>query len=400
MQQEITRQLESRRQEEAKILSKLKKNLVTKKSAMETDLRNKLESRKYKMLDSRAEEVKTEPGKEGSANKEVFCPFCSESLASDSLLLEHMKLKHLKLMFGCSKCSTSLQPAIAWSCSVLLSHLASQHKLNISTSEAMANYVEMPGSLHLVRCKLCPPPYLLGGEGTWVGRDLLDILESVEAHCATSHALTDRASVLPVVELACRACDVTFPSQQRVEWAAHVRSNHQRANRPSVRARASGPSKPCDYCGESVVVSEAVRHVKEQHPKETFMCKLCLTADPSCFPYADTVKEMTSHMVMKHPEVESYYDHMLYPLTLYGSLCSNKECESKGGKVLAFDAATIGRHLRMHQSDGGDEVGEFYCRCCDRVKERFKTIEEVKEHIGKRHKNIIKWKATNGHFSS
>ena len=113
--------------------------------------------------------------------------------------------------------------------------------------------------------------------------------------------------------------------------------------RSSVRARAVGPKKRCDYCGEDVVQSEAIRHVKEQHLKETFQCKLCLAADPTCFPYSETIKEMTSHMVMKHgEEVDSYYDHMIYPLTLYGSLCSNKECETKGGKVLAFDAATIG----------------------------------------------------------
>ena len=52
-----------------------------------------------------------------------------------------------------------------------------------------------------------------------------------------------------------------------------------------------------------VVQTEAVRHIKEEHAKETFQCKLCLAADPACFPYAETVKEMTGHMVLKHKDV-------------------------------------------------------------------------------------------------
>ena len=84
------------------------------------------------------------------------------------------------------------------------------------------------------------------------------------------------------------------------------------------------------------------RHIKEAHSRETFQCKICLSADPTCFPYAETIKELTSHMVLKHGDmVDSYYQHMLYPTTLYGSLCSGKDCETTG-KVVAFDAVAIG----------------------------------------------------------
>ena len=75
-----------------------------------------------------------------------------------------------------------------------------------------------------------------------------------------------------------------------------------------------------------------------------------MEADPTCFPYQDTIKEMMQHMVMKHgDQFSSYYDHMVYPVTLWGALCSDPACTTKGGTVLAYDAATIGRHLRHHQ---------------------------------------------------
>ena len=47
--------------------------------------------------------------------------------------------------------------------------------------------------------------------------------------------------------------------------------------------------------------------------------------------------------------------------------------------VTAFDAATIGKHLRVHQEEGGSEVGLFYCRCCDRIKEKYKVIIKAKD---------------------
>merc|ERR1712106_148129 len=101
------------------------------------------------MLDSRVEGVKVEPVKEGESTvQKVFCPFCPEVLSSDTVLLEHMKMRHLREMFGCTKCSSSLQPVVAWSVDVLLQHLAAQHKLNTSIAEAIASYVEMPSSLH------------------------------------------------------------------------------------------------------------------------------------------------------------------------------------------------------------------------------------------------------------
>ena len=154
-----------------------------------------------------------------------------------------------------------------------------------------------------------------------------------------------------------------------------------------------------------MVQTEAVRHIKEEHARETFQCKLCLAADPACFPYAETIKEMTGHMVLKHKDVsdlencnfvtssnvqvETYYEHMIYPETLYGAICSGKDCAQRG-KILAFNPAALGvrknfrddkvkcnffpqKHLREHQDEGEDELGEIFCRCCDRVKERFKV---------------------------
>jgi len=377
--------------EESKLLNSLKKNLISKKAVMEDDLRAKLENKKVKMLDSRPEGVKQEKNLSEQPNK--ICPFCMHKLRSDEDLLHHMKIAHQLDMFGCNRCATSLQPTIGWSVEVLLQHLANQHKLNVSISEAIFNYVAIPTSLHRINCKLCPAPYILGEEGFWLGSNLQQNMGSVETHFEQVHVIMEKSQVVSNLELACRGCDSTFNHLNRVEWLDHVRKDHERLNRPN---RSTGPSKRCEYCGEMVVQTETIRHVKEAHKIETFQCMACLEVDPTCFPYSDTIKEMMQHMVMKHgDQFSSYFDHMVYPLTLYGSLCSGKECNTTG-KVVAFDAATIGKHLRVHQDAGDKEVGEFYCRCCDRIKEKFKSMEEVKNHIAKRHKTIIKWKEANG----
>ena len=61
--------------------------------------------------------------------------------------------------------------------------------------------------------------------------------------------------------------------------------------------------------------TECVRHIKEEHANETFQCKLCLAADPACFPYAETIKEMTGHMVLKHKDVSGHHKTLDYILT-------------------------------------------------------------------------------------
>merc|ERR1719186_784813 len=311
----ISKQLD-KTYEESKLLNNLKKNLISKKGVMEDDLRAKLENRKVKMLDSRPEGVKQE--KVVGEQPSRVCPFCMHKLSSDDDLLHHMKIAHHLDMFGCSKCATSLQPTIGWSVEVLLQHLALQHKLNVSISEAISNYVVIPPNLHRINCKLCLPPYILGTEGFWLGSDLKQSMESVENHFEQVHIINDKSQVVSKVELACRGCDATFPHSGRVEWLQHVKRDHERLNRSN---RSSGPSKRCDYCGEKVVQTE-------------------------------TIKEMMQHMVMKHgDQFSSYYDHMVYPLTLYGSLCSGKDC-STSSLVIAFDAATIGKHLRVHQDAG------------------------------------------------
>ena len=405
--EELTKeQREEQVREESRLLNNLKKNLVAKKATLEDDLRDKIECKKIKMLDSRNECVKMEK-LEGEGS--IICPFCVKDCKSDEDLMNHMKLRHRDDMFGCSKCARGSQPAVAWSIEVLLQHLAHHHELNVTISEAISSYVNIPGNLHRINCKLCLPPYLLGTEGFWVGSDLQQNMEHIESHFERVHGMTDKSQVVGKLELACRGCDATFGHSSRGEWLLHLKKNHERLNRPDKVV--NGPTKRCDYCGDNIVQTETIRHIKESHRHETFQCKACLEVDPACFPYSDTIKEMMQHMVMKHgDQFSSYYDHMVYPATLYGSLCSGDKC---GHMVTAFDAATIGKHLRGHQDSGGNEVGIFYCRCCDRIKEKFKvnyafhemhcvlifvlqSIDEVKNHIAQRHKSIVKWKAVNG----
>jgi len=283
---------------------------------------------------------------------------------------------------------------MAWSMEVLLQHLATSHRLNVSISEAISSYVDIPSNLHRINCKLCLPPYLLGTEGFWIGSDLQQNMTNIEKHFDKVHGITDKSQVVAKLELACRGCDATYPHSSKVEWVHHVKKNHEKLNRPDTFL--TGPTKRCDYCGDNIVQTETIRHIKEHHRMEVFQCKACLEVDPASFPYSNTIKEMMQHMVMKHgDQFSSYYDHMVYPVTLYGSMCSGSKC-GDAGMVTAFDAATIGKHLRIHQEMGYNEVGLFYCRCCDRIKEKFKTLDEVKKHIAQRHKSILKWKAANG----
>ena len=366
--EELTKeQREEQVREESELLNRLKKKLVSKKTSLDDDLRDKLECRKIKMLDSRNETVKTEKN-DGSAS--LVCPLCPLQCEEDDQLLDHMKKIHRGEMFGCSKCARGQQRALAWSVEVLLQHLASQHALNVSISEALSDYVIMPDNLHRVNCKLCLPPYILGTGGFWVGRDLSQVMEDVERHFDSVHCIQDRSQLVSKLELACRGCDVTFSHAGRLEWQQHIKRNHSN----SLLSRSErGPGKRCGYCGENILQAETIRHIKENHSTEAFQCKACLEVDPTCFPYSDTIKEMMQHMVMKHgDQFSSYYDHMVYPVTLFGSVCSSSAC-TDSGLVLAFDAATIGKHLRGHQEAGGAETGEFYCRCCDRIKEKFKV---------------------------
>lgn len=386
---------EESKEDEVRLLQRLKAEKSKELTA--NDLREKLENKKFKMLGSRAEGVKVE-AKEGVRR---VCPFCSNKFTDDDALLQHMKMSHRREMFGCSKCSKESQPAIGWSVEVLLQHLASSHHLNVSISEAISSFLAIPESLHKVSCKLCPPPHMLGSPGFWVGGDVAEHMVAIEEHFATVHLLTENREVLANLELACRGCDFSLPHSGRQDWLVHMRRNHARLNRPSSLASRTGPRKRCDFCGEQVVVTEAVRHVREVHAKEVFQCKLCLAQDPTCFPHAETIKEMTAHMVLRHgDQVDSYYDHMVYPVTLYGASCSAAACQDSS-RIVAFDALAIGRHLREHQDGGirsssGLEAATYFCRCCDRVKETFQTLAMVQAHIEKRHKQVLRWRETNG----
>ena len=162
-------------EEESRLLERLRNEKT--KELSTTDLREKLESKKCVMLDSRGE-VKVEGGKE----EKRVCPICSNKFNDDSMLLQHMKMEHRRDMFGCSKCSRDKQPAIGWSIEVLVQHLASTHELDVSISEAISGFLAIPESLHKVTCKLCPPPHILGSKGFWLAGDVSEHMVSIEEH--------------------------------------------------------------------------------------------------------------------------------------------------------------------------------------------------------------------------
>ena len=175
---------EERKEEESKLLERLRNDKSKELSA--NDLREKLESKKCVMLDSRGE-VKVE----GSGTDEKrACPICSNKFNDDSLLLQHMKMEHRRDMFGCSKCQGDKQPAIGWSMEVLVQHLASAHELNVTISEAISGFLAIPESLHKVTCKLCPPPHILGSQGFWLAGDVSEHMVSIEEHFEQVELLT------------------------------------------------------------------------------------------------------------------------------------------------------------------------------------------------------------------
>ena len=179
---------------ESKLLNAARR---TRKPVDRDDLREKIEVKKIKMLDSRPEGVKQEAvAAAAGAVAGRICPFCVDRFTTDDLLLEHMKAAHRGDMFGCGKCASSIQPAIAWSVDLLLQHLGNQHKLNVSISEAISTYTIIPSNLYRINCKLCLPPYLLGSEGFWLGRDLTTVMESVEKHFEDVHVITDKTQVV------------------------------------------------------------------------------------------------------------------------------------------------------------------------------------------------------------
>ena len=168
---------EERKEEESRLLERLRNDKSKELSA--NDLREKLESKKCVMLDSRGE-VKVEGG--GGKDEKRACPICSNKFNDDSLLLQHMKMEHRRDMFGCSKCQGEKQPAIGWSVEVLVQHLASTHELNVTISEAISGFLAIPESLHKVTCKLCPPPHILGSQGFWLAGDVAEHMVSIEEH--------------------------------------------------------------------------------------------------------------------------------------------------------------------------------------------------------------------------
>ena len=166
---------EERKEEESRLLERLRNEKTKELSA--NDLREKLESKKCVMLDSRGE-VKVEGGQE----EKRVCPICSNKFNDDSLLLQHMKMEHRRDMFGCSKCKGEKQPAIAWSTEVLVQHLSSSHDLDVSISDAISGFLAIPESLHKVTCKFCPPPHILGSQGFWLAGDVAEHMVSIEEH--------------------------------------------------------------------------------------------------------------------------------------------------------------------------------------------------------------------------
>jgi len=338
-----------------------------------------------KMLDSRPESVKVEKGAEEVAADDI-CPLCWKPTASMDGLLKHMKLSHAHDLFKCKNCKT-----LGWSMEILLKHITEVHDSTITLVDALQSFVVVPENIQRINCKMCPAPYQLGAGSFWLGVDLGACIGEIEKHFADVHGIPDQAQVHSKIELACRCCTVTFTPGQKSLWYTHMSQDHTRKEKlEEVGVR-------CDYCGDNVIEAEKGWHLQNVHARDVFKCQICASADTACFPYADSLKEMMQHMVMKHGnEYDSFYEHMTYPVNLYRSVCADAGC-GKAGALIAPTPVRIQAHVTEKHANSEDPPPAtlYRCRCCEKD-QTFKSVEEYNEHCGKRHKQILKWKATNG----
>ena len=159
----------------------------------------------------------------------------------------------------------------------------------------------------------------------------------------------------------------------KVEWADHLRRNHARLNRKDSRANRAGPRKRCDFCGDQVILNILWirqfmiylyrlsklrlwgmwrRSMLERLSSANFALPLTRLASPILKPsrrwqgtwFSSTrmwvLKEVTISTII-NSQIESYYEHMVYPDTLYGAICTGKDCGERG-KILAFNPAALG----------------------------------------------------------
>jgi len=365
------------KEDEANLLNKLKQQ------ANDDDLRKVIEEKKVKMLDSRPDGIKVEKTSSSIPDNEM-CPLCWSMFKDLDELLKHMKSSHMSNMFGCKLCK-----AVGWSMEILFKHITETHDKSATMSEAL-HKMKVPESLERINCKMCPPPYQLGQEGLWLCADLTSIKSEVDIHFNYAHNITDQGQIHSKLELACRCCLVTFSAGQKAQWYKHTNSDHGSMEEAKVGVR-------CEYCGDSVVEAEMVWHLENKHDKDVFLCRICTASDTTCFPFAASLKEMMQHMVMKHgDQFESFYDHMTYPTLLYRSGCTAATCGTDG-KFIAPTSERAKNHVTScHRDVTPAPEFEYFCRCCDKAGQTFKSIEEVDAHVSKRHKQIVKWKQTNG----
>merc|ERR1711874_47278 len=267
----------------------------------------------------------------------------------------------------------------------------------------MKNYTLIPRKLHRINCKLCPPPNILGSEGFWLASNIPSKMTDILGHFSTKHLITGLAPVNSQLELAGRGCDATFTHAECHDWLAHIEMNHTRnltagasgdkeGRRKGITSKLGG--KKCGYCNESIISTDSIRHVKEAHAKETFLCKICLDADPSCFPFADSMKEMMRHMVLKHgKDYTSYYDLIIYPINLGWTRCTARGCEASG-KYQAYNRELSEEHSFFYHP--GVDLTAIHCRICEGIKEQFKDQQQLQEHLAQKHRQIVSWKTKNG----
>jgi len=381
------------------------------------------------LLDSRPAGVKKEPQSHHNNRAEedrasidlvdIVCPVCDVATYDLDALLKHMEREHAADMFGCRLCPGRVG---GWSLELIHKHVVEAHPQHdpklLGLTTVLKRFVNVPSRLGRINCRLCPPPYQLGGPGVWLCRDGLVLVgttgggsvDVVENHFIQVHGITDQNQMNSKLELACRGCSKTFSSGQQKMWLNHTKSDHVRE-----RTWERGKGVRCDYCGESVPQTEKAWHMEQEHAREVFLCRICTAADTACFPFADSLKEMMQHMVMKHgDQYDSFYEHMTYPERLYRTACTGPDCVNNG-KLLAPTEDRIKKHnLEVHRgsqqkfSSDADSSADtlpattcppgvnYFCRCCDKANQVFQSEETVDEHIKKRHKQIIKWKDANG----
>lgn len=322
------------------------------------------------------------------------CPFCQQGFPQqETTMAQHISQRHSSQMFHCDLC----RDFSGWNRENLQQHIASAHGKQTKMTDLLKNYNLIPTQLQKIHCKLCQPPYTLGSQGFWIANNLTYQMPSILDHFLQKHAIKDKAAVTSMLELACRGCDTTYSHGDINNWTEHVEMDHSTKDfQLSFQGQLKGMVE-CGYCDESKPASESLRHIKEAHSEETFLCKICLSADKNCFPYFDKMKEMMGHMVLKHGnDYDSYFDHIIYPKNLGWMRCVVKGCESRG-KFLAYNRDLLKEHgMDFHYGLPDRKYMAIHCRSCEGVKEQFEDDAQLKEHVELKHKQIVSWKAKNG----